>query len=196
MAIAARPYWPGRNPVSTTPGSDLPFRTILLTLSALSTCRLPWRSPLDPNGSGENPTSPGPQIPEQVQIFISVHTRGLFLRDDFRTGSSPSPYNHLFSIRPNLNGFFAFRAGYRTVTDHSELAHNTSALRAAEHFTFFLLKQHTGHESYLPIFFLYPQPSFRMTVMATPWILHSVSFTRISSMSGFSGCRTMYSLSR
>ena len=35
--------------MSTTPGSDLPFRTILLTLSALSTCRLPWRSPLDPN---------------------------------------------------------------------------------------------------------------------------------------------------
>jgi hypothetical protein len=35
--------------VSTTPGSDLPFRTILLPLSALSTCRLPWRSPLDPN---------------------------------------------------------------------------------------------------------------------------------------------------
>lgn len=34
-------YWLGRNPVSTTPGSDLPFRTILLPLSALSTCRLP-----------------------------------------------------------------------------------------------------------------------------------------------------------
>lgn len=134
--------------------------------------------------------------PERVQIFISVHTRGLFLENDFLIGSSPSTYNHLFSIRPNLNGFFAFRAGYRTVTDHSELAHNTSALRAAEHFTFFLLKQHTGHESYLPVFFLYPQSSFRMTVMATPWILHSVSFTRISSMSGFSGCKTMYSPSR
>ena len=66
MAIAAGPVRSERNAVTSTPGSDLPFRAALLPPSVLSTCRLPWRSPFDLKDQDRTPRV---QVPELRNRF-------------------------------------------------------------------------------------------------------------------------------